>query len=110
MSEFAAVEATVVVPPTVSTPVSLIEPPEVTLRFWPIVEVPSTVAVVLVNCALLAPLFVRLTAPVRLFAACSRVVSAPPAKLLVRPTVAAAEGVDVAGRGIIRNKPTLEGP
>src|SRR5258706_15920257 len=93
MSEFAAVEATVVVPPTVSTPVSLIEPPEVTLRFWPIVEVPSTVAVVLVNCALLAPLFVRLTAPVRLFAAGGVMAALPPEKMVVPPTAAAPAGV-----------------
>src|SRR5262249_26772546 len=49
MSELAALDARVVVPPTISGPVWLIEPPEVRFRFRPTVEAPSKVAVLLVS-------------------------------------------------------------
>src|SRR5258708_15505262 len=76
------------VPPTVATPVWVIAPVELTVRFRPTPEVPSTVAMLLVNDASLAPLFDRLTAPVKAFAWVNVIALAPAAKLLVPATVA----------------------
>src|SRR5258706_15886640 len=83
---------TLVVPSTVAAPVWVTAPFDVTLRFWPMLEVPSTVAVLLVSCTLLAPLFDRLTAPVRVFDAFVSVISLAPAEQLVAPTTVAAAG------------------
>src|SRR5258708_3563480 len=65
--------AKLLVPPTVAAPVWLIAPVALTVRFRPIAEVPSAVAMLLVSWTSLAPLFDRLTAPVKAFAAWVRV-------------------------------------
>ena len=52
------------VPGTVRMPVWVSAPAEMTARFWPTVEAVSTVARLLVSAASLAPLLLKVTAPV----------------------------------------------
>ena len=67
MSDVAAVTATVVVPPAaVIGPVSLIVPPAVSDKFWPIVDVPMINPPLLVTLTLFVPELLSNTAPVKL--------------------------------------------
>src|SRR5258705_216600 len=98
------------VPPTVAAPVCVIAPPEVTVRFWPTPDVPSTVAMLLVSWALLGPLLLRLTAPVKLFAWVNVMALAPAEKLLVPATVAAPVCVIAPPEVTVRFWPTPDVP
>src|SRR5580658_2865925 len=78
------------VPGTVNTPVSVMAPPLLTVRFWPTVEAARLNAPAVVRLTLLAPLLDSVTAPVRLFAWFNVIALAPALKLEVPPTVSAA--------------------
>ena len=69
----------VVVPATVTTPVSLMAPTAVTDRFWPTLTVPKSRAFTSVSETSLVPLLLRLTAPLKSFEALLRVIALAPA-------------------------------
>ena len=72
------------VPGTVSAPVCVRVPPELIVKFCPTDEAANTVAILLVNETLLAPLFDNVIAPVKLFA-CVKVMGLAPAEKLEVP-------------------------
>lgn len=87
-SEFGAVNDKVVVPPdAVIAPVCETVPPEDTLKFWPMVEVPITNARLSVIETSLAPLLLKLTAPVKTLFWVRVIGLAPALKLEVPGTV-----------------------
>mgnify|MGYP001604378609 CR=1 FL=1 len=75
------------VPGTVNTPDWVIAPPEEIVKLLPTVEAANTVAILLVNEALLAPLFDKVIAPVNTLALFKVIVLAPAEKLDVPGTV-----------------------
>ena len=80
----------VVVPATVTTPVSLMAPTAVTDRFWPTLTVPRSKAFASLRATSLVPLLLRLTAPLKSFEALLRVIAlAPAVNELVPATVRA---------------------
>src|SRR5581483_7341065 len=71
----------------VNDPVWVIEPPDVIAKVLPTVEVPNAVAMLLVKLTALAPLLLRLTAPVNTLLCVNVIALAPALKLDVPGTV-----------------------
>ena len=76
------------VPPTDKAPLC-VRAPEIIVRFCPIVEAANCKAPLVVSEALLEPLLLRVTAPVKALLCVKVMALAPPVKLEVPPTVKA---------------------
>ena len=73
-------------PGTVKTPVCVMAPPEMTVKFCPIVEAANCSAPLVVKATALAPLLLKVTAPVSALL-CVKVMALPPAVKLEAPGI-----------------------
>lgn len=111
ISEFRAVAAKVSVPPVaVSTPVCVILPPAVKVKFCPTVDAPSTKAMPFVTATALAPLLLNITAPVNALVCVKVIGFVPTVKLEVPATVKAPVCVSAPVAITIKFLPTEEVP